>query len=151
MNEMLLRNVKIKPSKVCDGVGLFPIDKILKGDVVFNYINADYPSTFNISKMSHNKKQYLHTLWGVTNMIPTTPIFHPVNFLNHSTAPTVIYEDNTGNYIALRDLQPTDEILINYIGYNDPLHRTIKSQKTMRVKKRLKRQTIKYMMNHNSL
>lgn len=125
-----LRNVQIKHSKVCSGVGLFPIDNILKGAVVFNYLNSEYPSTFDISHLSSKKKLYLNNIWGIFNMIPSTPIFHPVNFLNHSVQPTVIYETHTGNYIATRDLNPTDEITINYIGYNNGIYTNFICKKT---------------------
>ena len=121
-----LRNVRLRPSKICDGVGLFPIDTILKDEVVFNYLKHDHPDAFNISNLSSNVKKYLHTLWGVTNMIPIDTIFHPVNFLNHSAHPTVRYDSLTGNYLANHNLYPEDEITINYVGYNDPLYNTFK-------------------------
>ena len=121
-----LRNIKIKPSKICDGVGIFPIDNILKDEVVLNYLNSDHPDDLDISKLSNTIKNYLHTLWGITDMIPSKYIFHPVNFLNHSENPTVRYDDVTGNYLANRNLFPNDEITINYIGYNDMVYNTFK-------------------------
>lgn len=121
-----LRKVKLKPSKICTGVGLFPIDNILKDDVVFNYLNHEHPNVFNISNLSDNVKNYLQTLWGITNTIPIDNIFHPVNFLNHSDQPTVRYDTLTGNYLANRNLFSKDEITINYDGYNNPVYNTFK-------------------------
>jgi hypothetical protein len=51
-----LRNVRLRPSKICDGVGLFPIDTILKDDVVLNYLTHEHPDVFNISNLSSNVK-----------------------------------------------------------------------------------------------
>ena len=121
-----LRNIRLRPSKICDGVGLFPIDTILKDEVVLNYSNHEHPDVFNISSLSTNVKKYLYTLWGITNIIPIDNIFHPVNFLNHSDRPAVRYDSLTGNYLANRNLYPEDEITINYVGYNDPLYNTFK-------------------------
>jgi hypothetical protein len=121
-----LRNVRLRPSKICDGVGLFPIDTILKDEVVINYLNHEHPDTFDIANLSTNVKKYLYTLWGITNTIPGDNIFHPVNFLNHSDRPTVRYDKLTGNYLTNRILRSHDEITINYVGYNDPLYNTFK-------------------------
>ena len=121
-----LRNVKLKPSKICNGVGLFPIEKVLKGEVVLNYLRENYPNTFDISTLSDAIKKYLYTIWGFNNFIPSTQLFHPVNFLNHSENPAVRYDILTGNYIATRDISPNDEITINYIGYNDQVYNSFK-------------------------
>lgn len=121
-----LRNVKLKPSRICDGVGLFPIEKVLKGGVVLNYLHENYPNTFDISTLSDAIKNYLYTIWGFNNFIPSTQLFHPVNFLNHSENPAVRYDILTGNYIANRDISPNDEITINYIGYNNELYNSFK-------------------------
>ena len=41
--DLPLRNVKVGVSKVSYGVGLFPIEKINKGEIVFNFTWDDFP------------------------------------------------------------------------------------------------------------
>ena len=118
--DLYLRNVKIKPSKICSGVGLFSIDKILADHIIFNYNSNDYPDRIAIDKYPKKQQEYLFEIWGNKTM-PVAPYFHPVNFLNHSYNPTVKYDNITCNYLAIKDLKPDDELTINYTNYNDPL------------------------------
>jgi hypothetical protein len=132
----LIGNIMIKPSKVCDGVGIFPIIQFNKGDTVLNYTEERYPRSFNITSLHSKKIKYLQSIWGIEDSIPNTVMFHPVNFLNHSNNPNVIYDERTGNYIATRIIKPSQEITINYKGYNDLILKKIKTKKNVKSKRK---------------
>ena len=60
-------------------------------------------------------------MWRVwAGALPFSMIFDVVNFLNHTRhQPTVVYDRQSGDYLATRDLSTEDEITIDYVGYND--------------------------------
>ena len=113
--------VRCSPSKLpgC-GVGIFPIEPIASGEVVFHFHWRDHKHTTPIRKFPPGaRREYLRSIWS--DGVPVGIYFHPVNFLNHSAIDaTVYYHDDSGDYIATRDLVESDEITIDYRGYNEP-------------------------------
>lgn len=138
------RNLKVAPSYISHGVGLFPIDKIKKDDIIFNFNWSDY-ELFNIEDFSKKKKDYLYQIWGHYN-IPISPYFHPVNFLNHSYNPNIKFDDITKNYIAIKDISPTEELSINYKNYHDPLLSKIKVKRLTKKNKNKYKKTMKKLL-----
>jgi len=104
----------IKPSMT----GMFPLFPIKKGNPVFHFHWRDHAGTTPANKYPPAVWGYLDRIWA--SLVPYRLTFEPVNFLNHSfDQPTVFYNQNSGDYLATRDLTPDDEITINYVGYND--------------------------------
>jgi len=113
-------NLRLKPSKVCDGVGLFAIQPIKKGDVLLQDVNADtmFISWDELPRLHDHVKSYLNTMCNSTNdgiFLSRTP--NNINlayFVNHSNSPNVTHDLNLDEFVALRDIDIDEEIVCVY-------------------------------------
>jgi SET domain-containing protein len=113
-------NLRLKPSKVCDGVGLFAIRPIRTGDVLLQDVTAD--TTFiqwaELPGLHQDVKSYLNTLCNSTTdgiFLSRTP--NNINlayFVNHSDSPNVTHNLNSDEFVALRDIEVDEEIVCVY-------------------------------------
>ena len=113
-------NLRLKPSKVCDGVGLFAIRPIKKGDVLLQDVTAD--TTFiqwaELPGLHQDVKSYLNTMCNSTTdgiFLSRTP--NNINlayFVNHSDSPNVTHDLNLDEFVALRDIDVNEEIVCVY-------------------------------------
>jgi hypothetical protein len=113
-------NLRLKPSKVCDGVGLFAIRPIKKGDVLLQDVTAD--TTFiqwaELPGLHQDVKSYLNTMCNSTTdgiFLSRTP--NNINlayFVNHSDSPNVTHNLTLDEFVALRDIEVAEEIVCVY-------------------------------------
>ena len=113
-------NLRLKPSKVCEGVGLFAIQPIKKGDVLLQDVSADtlFISWDELPGLHDHVKSYLNTMCNSTNdgiFLSRTP--NNINlayFVNHSNSPNVTHDLNLDEFVALRDIDMNEEIVCVY-------------------------------------
>ena len=113
-------NLRLKQSKVCDGVGLFAIRPIKKGDVLLQDVTAD--TTFiqwaELPGLHQDVKSYLNTMCNSTTdgiFLSRTP--NNINlayFVNHSDSPNVTHDLTLDEFVALRDIEVDEEIVCVY-------------------------------------
>lgn len=113
-------NLRLKPSKVCDGVGLFAIRPIKKGDVLLQDVTAD--TTFiqwaELPGLHQDVKSYLNTMCNSTTdgiFLSRTP--NNINlayFVNHSDSPNVTHDLTLDEFVAIRDIEQDEEIVCVY-------------------------------------
>lgn len=113
-------NLRLKPSKVCDGVGLFTIRPIKKGDVLLQDVTAD--TTFiqwaELPGLHQDVKSYLNTMCNSTTdgiFLSRTP--NNINlayFVNHSDSPNVTHDLTLDEFVAIRDIEQDEEIVCVY-------------------------------------
>lgn len=112
--------LKLKPSKVCDGVGLFVIDKIYKGESIFPDVTQDktYIGWNEVPNLNQNVKEYLDTMCNSDeNGIYLSRTPNNINlsyFVNHSEEPNIYHDLKKDTMVALRDIEIGEEILCVY-------------------------------------
>lgn len=113
-------NLRLKPSKVCDGVGLFTIHPIKKGEVLMKDVTADttFISWAELPGLHADVKSYLNTMCNSTAhgiFLSRTP--NNINlayFVNHSDSPNVTHDLNLDEFVAIRDIESGEEIVCVY-------------------------------------
>lgn len=120
--EAILKNtkMKLKPSCVCDGVGLFAIEDIKKGQELFPDLNPDkdYITWVELNDLGLNAKEYLARICNSDTegiFISRTP--NQINisyYVNHSDNPNVIHNKELDTFIALKDIKAEEELLCTY-------------------------------------
>ena len=113
-------NLRLNPSKVCEGVGLFAIQPIKKGDVLLQDVSADtlFIGWDELPGLHDHVKSYLNTMCNSTNdgiFLSRTP--NNINlayFVNHSDSPNVTHDLNLDEFVALRDIDVNEEIVCVY-------------------------------------
>ena len=115
-----LRNFKVyvAPSKV-HGVGIFAIDDINKGDLIFEYSNKNTnklsKKTLNQINISKNQQDVLSRMYYANEeaiYIKHDQDIHWVNFMNHSKNPNMIYGLN--KYFAKRNVKANEELTLDF-------------------------------------
>ena len=112
-------NYIIRPSKI-EGVGVFTTSKIKEGEIIqiFDYSEKD---TILISEAKANKNKELYEMCERYGVLTKKGYWAPEQFnrmyigwyLNHSTTPNC-GDSGTTIYRALRDIQPDEELTIDY-------------------------------------
>lgn len=113
-------NLRLKPSKVCDGVGLFTILPIKKGEVLMKDVTADttFISWAELPGLHEDVKSYLNTMCNSTAhgiFLSRTP--NNINlsyFVNHSKSPNVTHDLNLDEFVAIQDIKSGEEIVCMY-------------------------------------
>lgn len=113
-------NLRLKPSKVCDGVGLFTILPIKKGEVLMKDVTADttFISWAELPGLHKDVKLYLDSICNRNNdgiFLSRTP--NNINlayFVNHSNSPNVMHNLNLDEFITIRDIERDEEIVCMY-------------------------------------
>ena len=118
----ILHNTKLclKPSRVCNGVGLFTILPIKKGDVLLQDVSADtmFIRWDELPGLHDHVKMYLNTICNSTTdgiFLSRTP--NNINlayFVNHSDSPNVNHDLTLDVFVALRDIAVDEEIVCVY-------------------------------------
>jgi SET domain-containing protein len=115
--------IMIKPSPI-DGIGVFALQQIPKGcrdmfskpDNKIEYIPLSKMEVENLPSHSKNLIE-TYCLFDADNYFVPVDGFKKmdlVNFINHSDAPNII-SINDGDYFeAIKDIQPGEELLIDY-------------------------------------
>jgi hypothetical protein len=112
--------LRLKPSKVCDGVGLFSIVEIKEGDVILDDVTADdvYIWWDEIPDLRVEVKNYLNSMCNSDRdglYLSRTP--NNINlayFVNHSDDPNVFHDLELDRFIAIKDIGVDEEIVCIY-------------------------------------
>ena len=112
--------LRLKPSKVCDGVGLFSIVEIKKDEIIFDDVTADdiYIRWDEIPDLRDEVKNYLNSMCNSDKnglYLSRTP--NNINlayFVNHSDNPNVFHDLELDRFIAIKDIGVDEEIVCVY-------------------------------------
>lgn len=112
--------LRLKPSKVCDGVGLFSIMEIKEGEAILDDVTADdiYIRWDEITGLREEVKNYLNSMCNSDTdglYLSRTP--NNINlayFVNHSDNPNVFHNLELDRFIAIRDIGVDEEIVCIY-------------------------------------
>lgn len=112
--------LRLKPSKVCDGVGLFSIMEIKEGEVILDDVTADdvYIWWDEIPDLREEVKNYLNSMCNSDRdgfYLSRTP--NNINlayFVNHSDNPNVFHDLELDRFIAIKDIGVDEEIVCVY-------------------------------------
>lgn len=112
--------LRLKPSKVCDGVGLFSIVEIKEGEVILDDVTADdvYIWWDEIPDLREEVKNYLNSMCNSDRdglYLSRTP--NNINlayFVNHSDNPNVFHDLELDRFIAIKDIGVDEEIVCVY-------------------------------------
>lgn len=112
--------VKLKPSKVCDGVGVFAIRDIPIGTKLFSDVNPDieFIRWDEVDDVDVNVISYLKGICNSTNdgfyLSRSINNINLTYYLNHSQFPNVKHNLETDTFITLRDIYQGEELLCEY-------------------------------------
>ena len=112
--------LKLKPSKVCNGVGVFSICKIKKDEKLFSDVNSDtmYISWDDIKGIPKSTESYLRTIANVADggiYLSRTP--NNINlayYVNHSNNPNVYHNLDTDEFYTICDIDEDVELVSTY-------------------------------------
>jgi hypothetical protein len=111
--------VQLRPSMVCSGVGVFAIEPIKRGTIIFPDIEKDdILITWEEINTSEQVKKYLSKICNSDSQgiyLSRTP--NNINiayYINHSINPNVFHDRNKDSYIAIRDIKRDEELLCLY-------------------------------------
>lgn len=112
--------LRLKPSKVCDGVGLFSIMEIKEGEAILDDVTADdiYIRWDEITDLREEVKNYLNSMCnsdeGGLYLSRTPNNINLAYFVNHSDNPNVFHNLELDRFIAIRDIGVDEEIVCIY-------------------------------------
>lgn len=112
--------LKLKPSKVCNGVGVFTICKIKKNEKLFSDVSPDttYITWNEIKDIPKYTELYLRTIANIDDggiYLSRTP--NNINlsyYVNHSNKPNVFHNLDTDEFYAICDIDEDEELLCTY-------------------------------------
>ncbi len=113
-------NVRLKPSTVCSGVGVFSIIPIEKDTVIFEDVNPDktYIKWSDLINVDKRVLDYLNTMCNSDeNGIFLSRTVNNINisyFVNHSQNPNIKHDLEKDVYVAIRNIEPDEELLCTY-------------------------------------
>lgn len=113
-------NVRLKPSKVCAGVGVFSIKPIKKGEILFKDVTPDttYIKFNELSGVSEVVFDYLKTMCNYDQEgIYLSRTVNNINisyFINHSTTPNIEHDPNLDVFRCIRDITVDEELVCKY-------------------------------------
>lgn len=112
--------VHLKPSKVCNGVGVFALRLIPKDTVLFADVipDKDFARWDQLDDIPTEVVAYLNSMCNTSKeglyLSQTVNNINVSYYVNHSTYPNVFHKKDTDRYITLRDVQEGEEILCTY-------------------------------------
>lgn len=114
-------NVCLKPSKVCNGVGVFALTDIEANTILFDDIEPD--DTFitwdEIGDIDPEVKAYLKRMCNSNDEVlflsRTVSAINVSYYVNHSDNYNVHHDLNLDRYVTTKDIKAGDEILCKYL------------------------------------
>lgn len=113
-------NVRLKPSKVCDGVGVFSIKPIEKGEVLFKDATPDV-TYIEFSELNGVDETTFHHLKTMCNSddkgIYLSRTINNINvsyFINHSESPNVEHDLELDVYRVIKNVGIGEELVCTY-------------------------------------
>jgi SET domain-containing protein len=113
-------NVRLKPSTVCDGVGVFAIKPIANGTVLFKDVQPDttYITYDELTDINVDVISYLTSLCNSDDcglyLSRSTNNINITYFINHSDTPNVAHNLMSDVYYAITDIAIGDELVCEY-------------------------------------
>lgn len=116
-------NVNLRPSKVCDGVGVFALVNIPKHKTLFSDLKPDELRIGwdEVNNLPDQITDYLSRIcisdkdgFKLSRTVSEINISY---FVNHSDDPNVMYDQTYDRYITIRDISEGEEILVKYIDH----------------------------------
>lgn len=113
-------NVRLKPSKVCSGIGVFSIIKIKKGTILFEDVKSDdtHIKWGEIKGVDEKVREYINIICNFNEegffLSRTINNINLSYFVNHSEEPNVIHDKDKDIFITIRDIEPDEEIVCVY-------------------------------------
>lgn len=117
---LLNTHTKLKPSKVCKGVGVFALTDIDPGTVIFADVKPDttYIEWEEIEPAPKEVKKYLRKMCNSDERgfyISRTPNNINISYyINHSKKPNVIHDLEKDVYLAIKKIKKGEELLCCY-------------------------------------
>lgn len=114
-------NVRLKPSTVCDGVGVFALVDIPADTILFNDIDPDmnFITWDEIVDIKDEVKVYLKSMCNSNEsglfLSRTVSAINISYYVNHSDEFNVHHDLTLDRYITTKDIKSGDEILCKYI------------------------------------
>jgi hypothetical protein len=114
-------NVRLKPSTVCDGVGVFALVDIPADIILFNDIDPDmnFITWDEIGDIKDEVKVYLKSMCNSNEsgvfLSRTVSAINISYYVNHSDNFNVHHDLTLDRYITTKDIKSGDEILCKYI------------------------------------
>lgn len=114
-------NVCLKPSKVCDGIGVFALIDISEKTILFSDIepDIDFIAWDNIEKISIESKIYLKRMCNSNDaglfLSRTVSAINLSYYVNHSDNFNVHHDLTLDRYVATKDIKAGEELLCKYV------------------------------------
>jgi uncharacterized protein len=115
MNSTLAQGIAIRPSKI-DGKGCFATLRFAKGRKIAEYV-GERISRHEVARRIKGKRRLyisgLDSYWA----IDAARLGNGTQFINHSCEPNCYVRITHGHilFFALRDIEPGEEILLDYV------------------------------------
>lgn len=112
--------VRLRPSTVCDGVGVFALRPIKKGVTLFAEALPDIEFCLweNLKEVHPNVLNYLRTMCNTTDKgLYLSQTINNINlsyYVNHSIEPNVLHDKVVDKFYTIRDIEEGEEILCIY-------------------------------------
>lgn len=112
--------VQLKPSKVCNGVGIFALLTIPKNTVLFSDVEPDsYLITWeNLEGVDQQVLQYLNSICNTSEkgvyLNRTVNNINVTYYVNHSEEPNLFHDRALDRFITLKEIQSGEELLCTY-------------------------------------
>jgi SET domain-containing protein len=112
--------VRLKPSKVCNEVGVFALRRIPRGTVLFADVipDKDFVRWDQLDDVPTEIVSYLSSMCNTTEeglfLSQTVNNINISFYVNHSLEPNVWHDREIDRYFTLRDIEEGEEILCTY-------------------------------------
>lgn len=112
--------VQLKPSKVCNGVGIFALRTIPKNTVLFTDVEPDSNliTWESLEGIDEQVLQYLNSICNTSEkgvyLNRTVNNINVTYYVNHSEQPNLFHNKVLDKFITLIKIQPGQELLCTY-------------------------------------
>lgn len=112
--------IQLKPSKVCNGVGIFALRTIPKGTILFTDVEPDSNLIpwESLEQVDELVIKYLNSICNTSEkgvyLNRTVNNINVTYYVNHSEEPNVLHDRALDWFITLIDIQVGEELLCTY-------------------------------------
>lgn len=113
--------VHLKPSLVCDGVGVFALRFIKKGTTLFADVvsDTDFTKWDTLRDIDSNVIKYIKSICnGNDSGFYLSRTINNINlayYVNHSNTPNTHHDLSNDRFVTIRDIMEGEEILCEYV------------------------------------
>lgn len=113
--------IRLRPSKTIHGeIGAFSLKNFKKGDIIVNSSDFEDNNIMSVEEYEKLDETTKEMLFAHSTMTPTIlfiprnlNFIKPINYFNHSCEANTGF-DSSDNYVAIKDISPGDEFLLDY-------------------------------------